>query len=519
MNAWFEVSVLRKAGLFYFLAGACLVAAAFPVLADPPAAAKPPSGLYLKALKFEEAHEFARAEEIYRELIRRGDGEQAWRQRRDAQQGLLRIEDMRAKFCWTETQLREQLAKTYRDFQPPEFAEWERRGWLLSWKIDGKKLYYNTSVTNLQFFDTALMARNESAAKGFQKFARIFLDESARLDRLRAAGGAPQSYVDPVRFVFDARVVVKQGDLPPGRMVRAWFPYPLLTPATQNIRTMSVQPAGALKSCPDVEATIGIACLEAPRPEKDDLVIEMKVGFDSCHTDIQVEPDAIPPYDTQCELYRRFTRSEPQMELTKPLREMARSIVGHESNPFRKARLLYDWVCDHTTYNYVWCWRDATFTYGCASEEVRQRHKGDCVIQSVFYAALCRSVGIPARVHNGPIFPPGMKNDHVWAEVWFPRYGWMPVDVTYSEVAGMVPGLTDAERRTIRDFFFGRMDRWRLFTQRNDLAQELMPLKQSARRRTTMFVSPELECDGQDVPKRTYTWSCEPVSPSDAAVR
>jgi transglutaminase-like putative cysteine protease len=64
-------------------------------------------------------------------------------------------------------------------------------------------------------------------------------------------------------------------------------------------------------------------------------------------------------------------------------------------------------------------------------------------------------------VLNGPIFPPGLKNDHVWAELYLPQYGWLPVDVTYSEVAGMAPGLTGAERRTIRDFFFGRMDRWR----------------------------------------------------------
>ncbi|MCX6897308.1 MAG: transglutaminase-like domain-containing protein [Verrucomicrobia bacterium] len=490
----------------------CLLTTVPAFAAEQPAASSSLSGLYRKALKLEEAREFARAETIYHDLLQCCDGKQSWRLRRDAQQGLLRIGDMKGRFCWSKEQLREQLAKTYRGFQPSESAEWDRRGWLLSWKVDGKKLYYNTNVTNLQFFDTALMARNESAAKGFQKFAQIFLDESAKLDRLRAAGGAPQHYVDPVRFIFSTKLVVKQADLPPGRLVRAWFPYPLLTPATQNIRTVSVQPAGALKSCPDVEAQVGIAYLEAPRPEKDDLVIEMKTAFDAFHTDFQIAPDAIPPYDTQSELYRRFTRSEQQMALTKPLRELARSVVGRESNPCRKARLLYDWVCDNVKYNYVWCWRDATFTYGCASEEVRQRRIGDCVIQSVFYAALCRSVGIPARVHNGPIFPPGMKNDHVWAEVYFPHYGWMPVDVTYSEVASMVPGLTDTERRTLRDFFFGRMDRWRLFTQRSDLAQELVPLKRSARRRTTMFVTPELECDGQDVPKRAYTWSCEPAA-------
>jgi transglutaminase-like putative cysteine protease len=198
------------------------------------------------------------------------------------------------------------------------------------------------------------------------------------------------------------------------------------------------------------------------------------------------------------------------MPLGGPLGELARSVVGSETNPYRKARKLYDWVCDHVKYNFVWRWRDATFTYGCASEEVFQRRVGDCVIQSVFYAALCRNVGVPARVLNGPIFPPGMKNDHVWAEVYFAGHGWVPVDVTYSEVASMVPGLTDAERRVIRDFFFGRMDRWRICTQRNDLGQELIPEKRSPRRRTTMFVRPELECGGQEVEKAALTWDCQP---------
>jgi transglutaminase-like putative cysteine protease len=103
-----------------------------------------------------------------------------------------------------------------------------------------------------------------------------------------------------------------------------------------------------------------------------------------------------------------------------------------------------------------------------------------------------------------------MKNDHVWAEVYFPNCGWMPVDVTYSEVASMVPGLTGAQRRQIRDFFFGRMDRYRLCTQRNDLAQELVPPKHSPRRHVTMFVRPELECGGQDVETRTLSWECQP---------
>lgn len=471
---------------------------------------RPVADLYQEAIKLEDALELTRAEALFQELVRRCDPQREWRLRRNARQGLRRVADLRTEFAWTEADLLRKLAETYRGFQPPELAEFQRRGWILSRVVDGREGYSILNATNLGFFDTELMARNESGAKNYRQFAQLFLDATAELDQRRAASPVPERQVAPVRYVFSVKAQVRQADLPPGPLVRAWFPYPLLTPAVQNIHTLSVQPAGALQHAPDIEADIGIAYLEVPRPETADVELELKVAFDAYHTDCAIDPDRLPPYDEQSELYRRFTRAEQQMPLSEPLRQLAQSVVGAETNPYRKARRLYDWVCDNVRYNFVWRWRDATFTYGCAAEEVRQRRIGDCVIQSVFYAALCRNVGVPARVCNGPIFPPGMKNDHVWAEVYFPNYGWVPVDVTYSEVAGMVPGLSDAQRRQIRDFFFGRLDRYRICTQRNELAQELVPLKSSPRRHVTMFVRPELECGGQDVEKRTLSWECQP---------
>ena len=465
-----------------------------------------------KAMGLEARAKLTQAADIYQAILRQCDPGQQWLQRREALQGLRRVQQLRTEFAMTRNELEQKLAKTYRDYKPQELGEWERRGWICSRVIDGQKGYSILNPTNLCFFDTPIMARNEGRAKGYRQFAQIFLDDSDRIDRLQSASSIPERYVDPVRYLMRHKVEVKQADLPPGKTVRAWFPYPLLAGAVQNIRTVSVRPAGTLKCAPDIESDIGIAYLEVKRPATEDLTIELEVTFDAYHTDCVIDPESIPPYDKESELYRRFTRSEQQMALTAPLQELARSVVGKEQNPYRKARKLYDWVCDHITYNFVWRWRDATFTFGCASEEVRERRIGDCVIQSVFYAALCRSVGVPARVCNGPIFPPGTKNDHVWAEVYLPQYGWLPVDVTYSEVASMVPGLTDAQRRRIRDFFFARMDRYRVCTQRNDLAQELVPVKRSPRFSVTMFVRPELECGGVDIEKRKITWECLPAS-------
>jgi len=294
---------------FFLSAMAWVILAASSSLADeaaagPPSAApsikdRPAAEQYREAIQLEGRLELARAETLYRAILRACDPQGQWRMLRNAQQGLRRIEDLRAEFSLTEAELQRKLAQTYRGVQPRELEEWDGRGWILSRTVDGKKAHSVLAPTNLGFFDTSLMARNESAARNYRQFAQLFLDESKRLDRLRAASPVPQKQVAPVRFVFTTKCLVRQADLPPGKRVRAWFPYPLLTPATQSIRLVSVQPPGALKQAPDVEANIGIAYLEVDRPEKADLVLETKVAFDAFDTERAIDADATAPYDRQ----------------------------------------------------------------------------------------------------------------------------------------------------------------------------------------------------------------------------
>lgn len=463
--------------------------------------------------------ELTRAASLYAEIVRQcgrsGPSEVAIA----AQQGLRRVASLRAGFAWTHADLDRALAKAFSGYQSEELPQWEGRGWLYARTVDGQKRYHVSGATNLAFFDTALRRRNPRLAEGDRFFARVFLEAAADLDARRRSPGPPQPHVLAQTYLYTVKVSLRQMDLPPGETVRAWIPAPLEAPAVQNVRVTQVQPPGALILGPDVQATLGVVSLEVPRPRHGDLTLSLSIAFDTCHTDLAVDPRRIPPYDERSEVFRRFTRDEPQIALSPAMRALARSIVGEEENPYHKARRLYDWVCEHCTYNYVWHQRDATFTWGCASEEVLRRRVGDCVTQSMFYAALCRSVGLPARILNGPVFPPCFKNDHVWAEVLFPGWGWFPVDVTYSEVVAMAPDLSEMQRRQLRDFFFGRLDRWRFCSQRGELAQPLVPPKNSPRKRATMFTHPEFECGGQDVERAAVTWDCRAQADSSNSSR
>jgi hypothetical protein len=444
--------------------------------------------------------------------------------------------------------LHKRMADTFRNYKPAELDDWEKRGLIDFRVIEGEKRYAGSAPFNVAYREPSLRCRNPRMAENDAKLARFFLDQSAALDRARADGKLPARYVTPLDCVLRMKVTVLQADLPPalrpfdklkalsnvegqapfgsepqgrrqggpghgrgaGDTVRIWMPTPLLCPSIQNIHMVTVQPEGTLKRLPDLEGEIGIVYLELPRPAKDSLELLLDIGFRSFATDFAVDPETLGDYDRDSDLYKQFTRSEQHIRLTPEVRALAQSIIGGETNPYRKARALYDWQVAHIPYSGIWTWRESIFSpFGSGSQEVMERRCGDCLIQSEFYAALCRSVGVPARVTGGFIFMPGFDNDHFWNEIHLPGLGWLPVDTTMSEGAQLAADLTPAQRSTLRDFFFGRLDPYRLPVHRSQVAQELVPEKRSPRRRAAFFTRPELECGGKDVETIKFEWRCE----------
>ncbi|VVB72439.1 Transglutaminase-like superfamily protein [uncultured archaeon] len=92
---------------------------------------------------------------------------------------------------------------------------------------------------------------------------------------------------------------------------------------------------------------------------------------------------------------------------------------------------------------------------------------GDCGTQSDYFAALCRSLGIPARATGGLYIIPGMKGSHFWNEFYLEGYGWVPADVTFAESADWAYNATDEERSEFKDYYFGNMDPYRMVIQKD----------------------------------------------------
>jgi transglutaminase-like putative cysteine protease/sugar lactone lactonase YvrE len=98
--------------------------------------------------------------------------------------------------------------------------------------------------------------------------------------------------------------------------------------------------------------------------------------------------------------------------------------VGNETNPYRIARKIYDYLMPRMYYEMTGGWNTAP--------TVLARGNGSCSEYSFVYIAMCRKAGLPAR-YVGSIAYRGEKRAmddvfHRWVEVFLPNYGWIPVD-------------------------------------------------------------------------------------------
>ncbi len=146
--------------------------------------------------------------------------------------------------------------------------------------------------------------------------------------------------------------------------------------------------------------------------------------------DVDVEPDLVEPPDVEGELYRAYTRSEFGIETGGPVAALAGRIVGDETHPWRRAKLIFDWMV-----------QNMVFVPGGEgenrAESVCHTLRGDCGQYALLFSALCRTLCIPARPVTGAWLDGGR---HRWAEFHLPPYGWIPADPSAAQA--LISGKT-----------------------------------------------------------------------------
>jgi hypothetical protein len=256
-----------------------------------------------------------------------------------------------------------------------------------------------------------------------------------------AASLAAEAEMMPGRYWCFVDNVQVTGDAPE---VRVWVALPA-NHRGQVVEIGEIYPAPAAV----VEDPLGgnkiICWRQTDLKDGEQIYFYYDFAFAGEEVNADVDPSKVEPYDEDTAEYRRYTCSEPWVEITDGIRARAAEIVGDETNPYLKAKMIFDWVVNNIRYEFPDLdSRGAAKTF--------PRRSGDCGEFSALFCALCRAEGIPARTITAKWVTGG---GHQWAEVLIPPYGWVPADTSVAQM--FVPGGTiPASEKEIQAFMDSR---------------------------------------------------------------
>lgn len=432
------------------------------------------------------------------------------------------IDRTRADFPHDEAEITKQLRESIPDVKETEVEAWRDAGVLQSKKIDGQHRYFRNAAANLFRLSKEARERREKTPeeeKGFDLNKLL-----GELNTIAKTADTPAIY--PVKHHVTYTLTLKEGNprLKPGATVRAWLPFPqqyriqqtdvkLLSPkleelgdgppmgrdfrdALQPITVNSIKQLAYLSPDYAPQRTIYFEQIVDDKGTPPKFVAEYEFTAHAYVPTLDLE--LVKPYDDSNDgEYIDFTSQRaPHIVFTSEVKKLVKEIVGDETNPLKKAQLIFNWVSE----NLPWVSEMEYSTIPSLSKKGIAARCGDCGVQNTTFVTLCRAAGVPARWQSGFGTKPGQENMHDWAEIYVEPWGWLPADASY--------GTRKSDDPAVRDFFCGHTDPYR-FIVNLDYGRELHPPKTSFRSEPIDFQRGEVEIDGHNLYFDDWEWDLQ----------
>ncbi len=250
-------------------------------------------------------------------------------------------------------------------------------------------------------------------------------------------------------FSLRLRRVFRLAGSPAGGRVRLRVPLPLDGPDSHPaaVELLEPDPASAEVARAPGRLEVRVATPAGPT----DFAVEVGVKLTAAGAAPEVDPARLEPWDRSDPDYALYTNpSEGLIRVTPVVASLAESLCGGAANPWEAVQAFWAFFFDR-----MWSGRihhdevDAADPLGC----LVRGGWFDCVMGSSLFAALCRSVGIPARVVNGFTLYRSVPGNHYWVEVLLPPYGWVPLDLSSWDLA-----FGDRRASEWSEWYLGRLD-------------------------------------------------------------
>jgi len=392
------------------------------------------------------------------------------------------LDRIRLDFSRDEAYVRKTLQPYYPDLTDDQLAAWEATNELEMRIIDGEKRYFRNAVWNLFRINAAAKKRKAevdgTSVSSLDQFLQNYLPEA--VEDIKASE-TPRA--NPKRLRLNYTLRVKPDAVPAGEVIRAWLPYP----RNDRERLTDIQLNKASEPyyiiSPESQPHRSIYMEKtAQAGEWTEFSIQVEyTAYDEWHKLWEAE---ILPYDKESSLYKTYTAEREQHIIFTPeIRELSQKIVGEETDPLKKAWLIYDWIGQ----NIPWASALEYSTMPNIPAYCIANKSGDCGMKALLFITLLRHNGIPAKWQSGWFLYPDNINLHDWTEVYFEGIGWVPMDPDFN--------VQDIDNQDAARFFFGGADAYR-FIVNDDFGRTFYPAKIHPRSETVDFQRGEVEWRG-----------------------
>lgn len=373
------------------------------------------------------------------------------------------------------------IRKELPEFTEHTFLKWENEGRIEYRLYDGEKHYFSRFWSTLKsvYPDVAALFPKKPDAEASKK---QLLDTIASI-RETGRGGC--------HFHLKASLRLNDDVFVPGSHVLVHLPFPKPVYPMKNIHLLSVSHE-AYTLAPE-DAPSRTISFERTLDTNETFFVEYEFDCEIEYHDLFAETssDLSPAMETGEVL--------PHIRFTPYLRNLAASIVGSETNPLVKARLIYDFCTSEINYTFM----PPYIILKDIAETCAVRRKGDCGVQALLFITLCRICGVPARFQSALYALEGAQAGcHDWAEIYLEPQGWLPVDLSFGSRA--YREHDEARRR----FYFGNLDPFRMVAN-TAFQAEFIPPKQGMRADPYDNQTGEIEVDGQGMLSEAYDTSAE----------
>ena len=402
----------------------------------------------------------------------------------DARQALefqrTRMDRMRYDFSLDADQVQARVRKEIPDLTNSEFARWDAQGLFEHMYIDGQRMYFRRSPSNLFRLSAEARARRKVQAPFADSDLERVSDYHRRvIQRSKSTG---RFSILPQRVQVTQTVTVDADAVPAGKTIHAWIPYPRAIPNQQeDIRFISSQPS-AHDIAPEsaMQRTVSLEQpAQAGKSTSFSVTYEVTV-YSQYHL---IDPSKVVPEKITRQLAPYVAERPPHIVFTQPLRVFSRQVVGDAVDPYRIAQRIFAAVDD-----IPWAGAREYSTIADLSAYTQRAGHGDCGEKTMLLITLMRMHGIPARWQSGWIFSSGDYDDiHDWAEIYLAPYGWVPVDVTF--------GRLDSSEPSLKWFYLGGLDNFRVAFN-DDFSRDFVPAKRFFRSDTVDSQRGEVEWEG-----------------------